>query len=112
MPELEPEVQGYAPAYDRFQQSDQRENHACQRHEPATWIGKDHDSLPHRMGTWAAATWAIRFNERHGFRQVTAAEKDRLLRTYWSIPERQVETSVVLANAASPVATPRGNAQM
>jgi hypothetical protein len=35
----------------------------------------------------------------HGFRQVTPAEKDRLLRTYWSIPERQVERSVVLANA-------------
>jgi hypothetical protein len=35
--------------------------------------------------------------EKHGFRQVTPSEKDRLLRTYWSIPERQVETSVVLA---------------
>jgi N-acetylglutamate synthase-like GNAT family acetyltransferase len=54
---------------------------------------------PILVGTWAAATWAIRFYEKHGFRQVTPAEKDRLLRTYWSIPERQVETSVVLANA-------------
>jgi GNAT superfamily N-acetyltransferase len=45
-------------------------------------------------------TWEIRFYEKHGFRQVTPAEKDRLLRTYWSIPERQVETSVLLANAA------------
>jgi hypothetical protein len=29
---------------------------------------------------------------------VTPEEKDRLLRKYWSIPERQVETSVVLAD--------------
>lgn len=54
---------------------------------------------PHRpllVGTWADAAWAIRFYERHGFRLVTPAEKDRLLRRYWRIPERQVETSVVL----------------
>jgi N-acetylglutamate synthase-like GNAT family acetyltransferase len=54
---------------------------------------------PLLMGTWAAATWAIRFYEKHGFRLVTPAEKDRLLRKYWTIPERQVETSVVLADA-------------
>lgn len=54
---------------------------------------------PLLVGTWAAATWAIRFYENHGFRQVSSAEKDQLLRTYWSIPERQVETSVVLVNA-------------
>ena len=52
---------------------------------------------PVLIGTWAAAAWAIRFYERHGFRLVTPEEKDRLLRKYWSIPERQVETSVVLA---------------
>lgn len=52
---------------------------------------------PLLIGTWAAATWAIRFYERHGFRLVSAEEKDRLLRKYWSIPERQVETSVVMA---------------
>ena len=52
---------------------------------------------PVLIGTWAAATWAIRFYEKHGFRMVTPEEKDRLLKTYWSIPERQVETSVVLA---------------
>jgi N-acetylglutamate synthase-like GNAT family acetyltransferase len=52
---------------------------------------------PLLVGTWAAATWAIRFYERHGFRCVSAQEKERLLRTYWSIPERQIETSVVLA---------------
>lgn len=48
------------------------------------------------VGTWAAAEWAIRFYERHGFARVTPEEKTRLLRTYWTIPERQVETSVVL----------------
>ena len=48
------------------------------------------------VGTWAAADWAIRFYRRHGFAQVSAAEKDRLLRTYWTIPDRQVQTSVVL----------------
>lgn len=53
---------------------------------------------PVLVGTWATAVWAIRFYEKHGFRLVTPAEKDRLLRKYWSIPERQVETSVVLAD--------------
>ena len=48
------------------------------------------------VGTWAAATWAIRFYEKHGFKLVAPKEKDRLLRTYWNIPERQIETSVVL----------------
>ena len=54
---------------------------------------------PVLIGTWAAAIWAVRFYERHGFRLVTPEEKDRLLRKYWSIPERQVETSVVLAES-------------
>ncbi|HXV33446.1 MAG TPA: GNAT family N-acetyltransferase [Gaiellaceae bacterium] len=49
------------------------------------------------VGTWAAAEWAIRFYERHGFELVTPEQRDRLLRTYWTIPERQIETSVVLA---------------
>jgi GNAT superfamily N-acetyltransferase len=53
---------------------------------------------PVLVGTWAAAWWAIRFYEKHGFRLVTQAEKDRLLRTYWTISPRQVETSVVLAD--------------
>jgi GNAT superfamily N-acetyltransferase len=48
------------------------------------------------VGTWESAQWAIRFYEKHGFKLVTKEEKDRLLREYWSIPERQVETSVVL----------------
>jgi N-acetylglutamate synthase-like GNAT family acetyltransferase len=54
---------------------------------------------PTLVGTWAAATWAIRFYERHGFRLVTWEEKERLLRKYWKIPERQTETSVVLADS-------------
>ncbi|MDX1686787.1 MAG: GNAT family N-acetyltransferase [Candidatus Promineifilaceae bacterium] len=53
---------------------------------------------PLLIGTWAAAGWAIRFYEKHGFRQVSRDEKDRLLARYWSIPERQIETSVVLAD--------------
>src|SRR3954449_12209820 len=52
------------------------------------------------VGTWAAADWAIRFYRRHGFMQVTPEVNARLLRTYWTIPERQVETSVVLAKPA------------
>ena len=55
---------------------------------------------PRRMlvGTWQAATWAIRFYQRHGFALVTPAQKTRLLKTYWSIPQRQIATSVVLAD--------------
>lgn len=53
---------------------------------------------PTLVGTWAAATWAISFYEKYGFRLVDPATKDRLLRTYWSIPARQVDTSVVLAD--------------
>lgn len=50
------------------------------------------------VGTWAAATWAIDFYQRHGFVLVTPATKAALLKTYWTIPERQIETSVVLAS--------------
>ena len=50
------------------------------------------------IGTWAAAAWAVRFYEKHGFHQVSPAEKDRLLKEYWSVPTRQIETSVVLVN--------------
>ncbi len=53
---------------------------------------------PTLIGTWAAADWAVRFYQRHGFRMVSPEEKNRLLRRYWSIPDRQVETSVVLAD--------------
>ncbi len=53
---------------------------------------------PVLIGTWAAATWAIDFYRRNGFTLVPAPDKDALLRRYWSIPERQIETSVVLAD--------------
>lgn len=59
---------------------------------------------PLMVGTWAAAEWAIRFYQQHGFRLVAPGEKDRLLDTYWKIPGRQRDTSVVLlydANAGS-----------
>lgn len=49
------------------------------------------------VGTWAAATWAITFYERHGFVLVAPERAADLLRAYWTIPERQIETSVVLA---------------
>ena len=52
---------------------------------------------PLLIGTWADADWAIRFYLKHGFEQVPAEEKAALLHRYWSIPERQIETSVVLA---------------
>ena len=56
---------------------------------------------PLLVGTWADAGWAIRFYERHGFHRVSSEEKDRLLRAYWTIPDRQREASVVLVRAAS-----------
>jgi len=48
------------------------------------------------VGTWKTAIWAIRFYEKHGFQLTSTEEKDNLLREYWDIPERQIETSVVL----------------
>jgi N-acetylglutamate synthase-like GNAT family acetyltransferase len=53
---------------------------------------------PIMIGTWKAADWAIRFYEKHGFRLVEEEEKNRLLKKYWAIPDRQVETSVVLVD--------------
>jgi GNAT superfamily N-acetyltransferase len=53
---------------------------------------------PILIGTWAAATWAIRFYERHGFHLVTPEEKVSLLRRYWTVPDRQIEESVVLVD--------------
>lgn len=55
---------------------------------------------PMLVGTWAAADWAVRFYERHGFRLASPAHKTVLLKTYWSIPDRQIETSVVLSHPA------------
>jgi GNAT superfamily N-acetyltransferase len=54
---------------------------------------------PILIGTWADAAWAIRFYEKHGFQVVGPRDKDRLLKKYWKIPERQIETSVVLADS-------------
>jgi GNAT superfamily N-acetyltransferase len=54
------------------------------------------------VGTWADATWAVSFYEKHSFKLVSLNEKDRLLRQYWNIPERQIETSVVLKTILSP----------
>ena len=48
------------------------------------------------VGTWEAAAWAVNFYEKHGFKLVSTEEKNKLLKKYWNIPERQVETSVVL----------------
>jgi len=50
------------------------------------------------VGTWAAAEWAIRFYVQHGFTVVSPARKVELLKAYWTIPDRQIETSVVLAD--------------
>jgi len=61
---------------------------------------------PVLIGTWAAAAWAIGFYEKHGFRLVSPEEKNRLLKTYWSIPDRQIDTSVdslALIGVALPV---------
>src|ERR1022692_2435580 len=50
------------------------------------------------VGTWKAADWAVKFYRKHGFQLVSEEEKNRLLKTYWNIPERQIETSVVLVH--------------
>jgi GNAT superfamily N-acetyltransferase len=53
---------------------------------------------PMMVGTWEAADWAIRFYRRHGFELVTPARKVVLLKTYWNVPDRQIEVSVVLTS--------------
>ncbi len=59
----------------------------------------DHSTLPFLIGTWKGAPWAVDFYQKHGFKTVTEAEKELLLRTYWNLPERQIETSHVLGDA-------------
>jgi N-acetylglutamate synthase-like GNAT family acetyltransferase len=54
------------------------------------------------VGTWKAASWAVKFYQKRGFQLVSEEEKNRLLRTYWNIPERQIETSVVLVYKGVP----------
>jgi len=77
----------------------------CQRRGTGTWLLEYLLGLAETpeilVGTWADATWAIRFYEKRSFRLVSSKEKDRLLRTYWNIPERQIETSVVLRTIPS-----------
>jgi len=53
---------------------------------------------PILIGTWAAATWAIRFYERNGYYLLSRSKTEQLLKKYWNIPARQIATSVVLAN--------------
>ncbi len=60
-------------------------------------------SGPVLVGTWADATWAIRFYEKHGFQLVAPKEKNRLLKKYWTVPDEQIATSVVLADRELPV---------
>ena len=57
-----------------------------------------HTDRPTLIGTWTSAVWAIQFYEKNGFEKVSQLEKNWLLEKYWSIPTRQVETSVVLAD--------------
>lgn len=54
------------------------------------------------IGTWADAAWAIRFYQNHGYELVPSVETGRLLRTYWTVSPRQIETSVVLAKRTAP----------
>lgn len=53
---------------------------------------------PVLIGTWKAATWAVRFYEKNGFVLLGDDEKNRLLKIYWTVPDRQIEESVVLAD--------------
>jgi GNAT superfamily N-acetyltransferase len=59
---------------------------------------RESTAKPVLIGTWRDATWAIRFYQKHGFRLVSPEQKERLLRRFWSISSRQVETSVVLVD--------------
>jgi len=59
---------------------------------------EDLTDKPILVGTWKDASWAIAFYRKHGYYLVSEEKKDRLLPKYWSIPERQIEISVVLAN--------------
>jgi N-acetylglutamate synthase-like GNAT family acetyltransferase len=59
-------------------------------------------TAPVLIGTWADAVWAIAFYRKHGFQTVEPTEKDRLLRKYWTVPDRQIETSIVLADSRWP----------
>ena len=53
---------------------------------------------PILVGTWADAAWALRFYQKNGYRMLSPGETVRLLRKYWHVPDRQIETSIVLAS--------------
>ncbi|TCZ79351.1 GNAT family N-acetyltransferase [Paenibacillus albiflavus] len=59
----------------------------------------DLTTKPILIGTWNSADWAIRFYVKNGFRLVSPSEKNKLLTTYWNVPDRQIETSVVLCDS-------------
>ncbi|HEY9712641.1 MAG TPA: GNAT family N-acetyltransferase [Chroococcales cyanobacterium] len=61
---------------------------------------QEHTLGPLLVGTWAASNWAIRFYQKHNFRLVSPNERDRLLKTYWTVPEQQIKASVVLIQMA------------
>jgi N-acetylglutamate synthase-like GNAT family acetyltransferase len=65
---------------------------------------------PVLIGTWADASWAIRFYKKHGFQLVASREKDQLLRKYWTISDRQSETSVVLVDETWRKLNPKSSA--
>jgi GNAT superfamily N-acetyltransferase len=74
---------------------------SCRRNGVGRALLERLKQLTHRpilIGTWEAADWAIRFYEKNGFTLVGKEEKNRLLRTYWTIPDRQIEESVVLVD--------------
>ena len=54
---------------------------------------------PILIGTWATATWAISFYQKNGYQLLATKEKTKLLNKYWSVPGKQIETSVVLADS-------------
>ncbi|NQV22246.1 MAG: GNAT family N-acetyltransferase [Rhodospirillales bacterium] len=60
---------------------------------------QDRTTRPLLIGTWAAAGWAVDFYQKHGFQLIVDADKDALLAAYWTVPKRQAEQSVVLAEA-------------
>lgn len=60
---------------------------------------QDQTRRPLLIGTWNDAAWAVDFYLKHGFRLILGADKDALLNTYWTIPKRQIDESVVLADA-------------
>ena len=63
-------------------------------------------SRPILIGTWADATWAIRFYEKHGFTVVSPEEKNQLLKKYWTVSDRQIQASVVLVDQRWPASIP------